>query len=71
MSTRITVRLDDALYARLRLFAQGRSQGQAPDVSAIVREALEHYLMPRARQTRVSQKRDESKVLQGQREDRV
>ena len=55
MSQRITVRLTDALYERLLLFAEGRSQGHTPDVSAIVREALEQYLVPRGRQTATSE----------------
>jgi predicted transcriptional regulator len=48
---RITLRLDDDLYNRLRLFAQGRSRGRSPELSPIVREALEQYLVPRRRQT--------------------
>jgi predicted DNA-binding protein len=44
---RITVRLPDDLYARLRLFAHGRSQGHAPDIAAIVREAVEAYITPK------------------------
>ena len=49
---RLTIRLDDELMTRLALFAQGRSNGHPVQVSAIVREALEHYLKPRMRQTR-------------------
>ena len=51
MSQRITIRLDDALYDRLHLFAQGRSHGRTPEVSEIVREAIAQYLSPKARQT--------------------
>jgi predicted transcriptional regulator len=48
---RITLRLDDDLYNRLRLFALGRSRGRSPELSPIVREALEQYLIPRRRLT--------------------
>jgi predicted transcriptional regulator len=48
---RLTIRLSSDLHARLRLFAMGRSNGSKTDLSAIVREALEHYLTPRTRQT--------------------
>jgi predicted transcriptional regulator len=45
--TRITVRLSDALYDRLALFAQGRRHdGQTPELAPIIREALEQYLTP-------------------------
>jgi metal-responsive CopG/Arc/MetJ family transcriptional regulator len=49
---RISVQLDEDLYTQLRIFARGRN-GQAPEVSAIVREALAQYLTPPARQTHV------------------
>lgn len=71
MSTRITIRLDDALYDRLLLFAQGRSQGQVPEVSTIVREALELYLRPRSRQTSVSHERGKTVISQAYRGDKV
>ena len=51
MAQRITIRLDDALHEQLLLFARGRSNGQTPDVSAIVREALAQYLRPKPCQT--------------------
>lgn len=54
MSLRITIRLDDDLHTRLLLFAQGRSNGQVPEFSTIVREALEQYLTPKARQSDTS-----------------
>jgi predicted transcriptional regulator len=45
--TRITIRLTDDLYDRLALFAQGRrSNGQTPELSSIIREALDLYLTP-------------------------
>jgi hypothetical protein len=44
---RLTIRLDEDLLSRLELFAQGRSNGHGPEVSSIVREALECYLKPR------------------------
>jgi hypothetical protein len=49
---RLTIRLDEGLLQRLTLFAQGRSNGHPPELSQVVREALETYLRPRARQTR-------------------
>jgi|RhiMetdeSRZDD1v2_1073273.scaffolds.fasta_scaffold46784_5 hypothetical protein len=51
---RIHVRVDDDLYERLRLFAQGRKNGHGTtaELSPIVREALEHYLKPASRATR-------------------
>ena len=51
MTPRITFRLDEDLHTRLLLFAKGRSNGQVPEVSAIVREALEQYLTPQVRQS--------------------
>lgn len=48
---RITLRLSEDLYARLLLFARGRN-GVAPEVSQIMREALEQYLSGAKRQTR-------------------
>jgi predicted transcriptional regulator len=45
--TRITVRLPDDLYDRLTHVAKGRrSNGQTPELSPIIREALELYLLP-------------------------
>ena len=53
---RIHVRVDDDLYERLRLFAQGRKHGHGTtaELSSIVREALEHYLKPASRATRAA-----------------
>ena len=48
---RLTIRLPSDLHARLRLFALGRSNGHTPELSQIVREAIEHYLTPPACQT--------------------
>lgn len=51
---RLTVHLPEALYARLAAYAEGRSsaRGDAPQLPACVREALEHYLVcPQKRQT--------------------
>jgi predicted DNA-binding protein len=46
-SVRLTVRLPSDLYERLQLVALGRSPGKTPEISTIVREALEQYLSPR------------------------
>jgi len=46
---RITIRLPDALYDRLLVFAAGRSNGQQAELSGIVREALEQHLAPKPR----------------------
>ena len=45
---RITIRLSDTLYDRLRLFAAGRARG-SPELAVIVREALETYLSHQVR----------------------
>jgi hypothetical protein len=49
---RLTIRLDEDLLSRLTLFAHGRSNGHGPELSSIVREALETYLCARSRPTR-------------------
>jgi len=50
-SVRLTVRLPSDLYDRLTIFAKGRNHGATPELSAIVREALEQYIAPVKRQT--------------------
>jgi len=49
---RLTIRLAPELHAKLTLFARGRSNGAPPQLSAIVREAIEVYLEPSQRQTK-------------------
>lgn len=48
---RLTIRLTPELYTKLTIFARGRSNGASPELSPIVREALEQYLEPQSRQT--------------------
>jgi predicted transcriptional regulator len=48
MTMRLTIRVDDELYTRLQLFAEGRRRsGRPPNLAAIVREAIEQYIVPR------------------------
>jgi predicted transcriptional regulator len=54
----LTVRLSVDLYARLQICAlEKQRSGDAPELSQIVREAIEHYLARRERHQRKTQRK--------------
>lgn len=53
---RISIRLTPEMHAKLRLFARGRSNGATPQLSTVIREAIEQYLEPPQRQTHNAQR---------------